>query len=240
MTASKDVMHAMERVTNNLSNANTTGFKSDHYKPAIFKADATEVNENEANALNQGSVSKFTQGPIENTGRSLDVAIVGRGFISVQNKQGEEGYTRAGNLQITEDGLLTNNKGDLILGEGGLITIPQSARVNIDRQGVVYAQMLGDNETQIAEVARIKLVDPDYAALHKKEDGLFYMPDNETAPASRNIELAAESLEGSNVEPVSTLIELIDMSRHFEFQTKIMKSLEENSSTSNRLLDITA
>jgi flagellar basal-body rod protein FlgF len=240
MNAAKDVMQSMERVTNNLSNARTTGFKADHYQPAIYRSSAHDATNEEDSSRNRGSVSSFKQGPIENTGRSLDLAINGRGFIAVQNKQGEEAYSRAGNLQITEDGLLTNSKGDLVLGESGLITIPPASSINIDKQGVISVQMLGDNEAQTAEFGRIKLVNPEYSNLQKKNDGLFYLANNEAAPPSRDVELVAESLEGSNVEPVSTLIDLIEISRKFEYQTKLMKSLEENNTVSNRLLDVTA
>ena len=244
MTSAKDIMQATNRIANNLANANTPGFKED------LREVKTQQLTNQNNAFvfeddiaqNQKANSsiRFSQGPIVNTGRALDVAISGEGFFAVQNQQGIEAYTRTGNLQINQDGFLTTTKGDFLLGENGLINVGEADQVSINKQGLVSAKIRGESDTEIADLGRIKVVKPALAALNKGQDGLFYLSDGELAQASLDVQLVSESLEGSNVEPVRALVDLIDMSRQFEYQTKIMQNLEKNEKTANHLYDVTS
>lgn len=232
-----EALRRTQLLTNNLANINTIGFHAD-YETVTSKAVQTT-------GLQTRTLAKIGQvytddktGPISFTGRSLDVAIDGPGFIAVQAKNGTVGYTRAGNMDITVDGHLVTHKGELVLGQEGLISIPPSASVSIDKKGVVSAQIKGEAGTTLAEIGRIKLVNFDAKDVSKKEDGLF-RPNNEGDQGNGlPIMLVPESLEGSNVDAVRALVELIDLSRQFDSEAKITKIAEENAAKANGLLNV--
>ena len=242
MSAAKDVMQSMARIANNIANTNTPGFREDLQHVVSFETgkEAPYLLDDDNNSRAGSKISNFTQGAIQNTGRALDIALDGDGFIAVQTPQGTEAYTRAGNLQLSKDGFLATSRGDLVLGEGGLITISQADRISINPEGRVSAKLQGATDAEMTQLGKVKLVNPNKSLLRKGDDGLFYLPNNETAGADDAVRVIPESIEASNVEPVHALIELIDMARQFEYQTKLMKSIEENSTSSNRLLDVSS
>lgn len=237
MSGAKDSMHSLQIITNNLANANTIGFRADY---ETLKANPINQNKMQTRVYStpDKSYSDFKPGPIIDTGGDLDIAINGPGFIAVQTKEGQEAYTRAGNLQLTKDGLVVTSKGDLVLGSKGVITVPPAIKMGIGERGMVFARLRGQSEEQLTELGNIKLVDIPTNLLHKGEDGLFYLAEGETATASDSVKVISGALEGSNVDPVRALTELIDTSRQFEMHTKLMHSIQENSTKSNQLLNV--
>ncbi|MFI4963146.1 MAG: flagellar basal body rod protein FlgF [Legionellales bacterium] len=233
----KNLLSTMQLIANNLSNVNTTAFHADYGNLTAAKPSDGES----PSRIHIGSNGVFTDptpGPINYTGRELDIAIKGQGYISVQTKQGQQAFTRAGNLNITPQGLLVTGKGDLVLGPGGAIEIPATARVSIDAKGVVSAHIPGQPAKSIAEVGRIGLVEALPGTMQKGEDGLFYPRGDATPVLSTKISLERESLEGSNVDVVRSLTDLIECSRQFDMHTKQFHTADENASKSNQLLNV--
>ena len=128
MTGATQTMRAQDAVSHDLANASTVGFKSalSAFKsmPVLGDGAATRIN-----AVAQGIGKDYSPGAIQATGRSLDVAVNGSGWIAVQATDGSEAYTRAGNLQLGSDGSLTDGRGNPVQGSGGPITVPDSARL---------------------------------------------------------------------------------------------------------------
>jgi flagellar basal-body rod protein FlgF len=238
MSGAKEAMRSIQMISNNLANSNTTAFKADYETIKSITTNQHRLQTRVYSASDK-TYSDFKPGPIINTGNDLDIAVSGRGFIAVQSKDGREGYTRAGNLQINKEGLLVTGKGDLVLGAKGVINVPPATRVHIGERGMVSAQLRGENERELADLGMIKLVDVPPNLLAKGEDGLFYLPENGTALHSESVKIVSGALEGSNVDPVRSLTELIDTSRKFEMHTKLIKSIEDNTNRSNQLLNIT-
>lgn len=238
MTGAKQSMHSLRVISNNLANANTLGFRADY---ETIKTVPTNQNKMQTRIYSRPdkTYSDFKQGPIIKTGGDLDIAINGQGFIAVQTKEGKEAYTRAGNLQITKDGLLVTGKGDVVLGSNGVMTIPPSNRISIGERGTISVQPRGQSPNELTTLGNIKLVDIPHNQLQKGVDGLFYLSEGASATASDAVRITSGALEGSNVDPVRALSELIDISRQFEMHTKLMKSIEDNSGKSNQLLNIT-
>jgi flagellar basal-body rod protein FlgF len=238
MTGAKDAMAQLNLVANNIANANTVGFRSDF---ALMKTIGTQNDKMDTRQFTQmaRTYSDFKQGPLISTGRELDVAIDGPGFIAVQTKEGKEAYTRSGNLEINPKGLLVTNKGDLVLGQRGVISIPRAQKINIDKSGIVSAQLPGEAATEMVNLNTIKLVHAPLANLQKGEDGLFYMAGEGSVVRSDDIKLLPETLEGSNVDTVKEMVNLIDLSRNFEIHTRMMRTMEENATRSNQTLNIT-
>lgn len=238
MTGARQSLHALRVISNNLANANTVGFRADY---ETIKTIPTNKNKLQTRIYSapEKTYSDFKQGPMIDTGGDLDIAINGRGFIAVQTKEGKEAFTRAGNLQVTKEGLIVTGRGDMVLGSSGVITIPPSARINIGEQGTITVQPLGQSPNELTKLGSIKLVDISYNQLQKGEDGLFYLEEGGSVTPSASVKITTGVLEGSNVDPVRALSELIDISRQFEMHTKMMKSIEDNSGKANQLLNIT-
>lgn len=193
-----------------------------------------------AYALTERPGTKFEQGPLLETGNPLDVAVAGEGWIAVQAADGTEAYTRAGDLMIDLNGFLRTGSGLPVMGEGGPVVVPPAQKVEIGADGSVSVIPQGAAAgVGLAQVERIKLVNPAAEDLEKREDGLVHLK-----VGAQGVELAAEVrlepgfLEGSNVNAVTQLTEILSLSRQYELQVKLMGHAEKNSEASARLLQI--
>lgn len=229
-------MHQMEIITNNLANVNTTGFRADYQAMKQFDSKG-KGDDSRTYAASGQTYSDFTPGPIIHTDRDLDVAVSGKGFIAVQSKTGKEGYTRAGDLQISDTGFLTTRSGQYIMGEGGPIQIAQSKKISIGEDGTISSLLPGASESVI--INRIKLTNPDITQLQKGTDGLFYMNGGAAdAKLDSSVKIIPRAIEGSNVNPVETLTTLIELSRQFEMHSDLVKNLSDNADKANEILQL--
>lgn len=235
MTGATQVMRAQDVVSHNLANASTTGFKSelDAFRslPVLGPGQPTRIN-----AVAQGIGRDERQGVMQHTGRPLDVAVRGAGWIAVQAPDGTEAYTRAGDLQLTADGLLTDGAGNPVMGDGGPITIPPSAQIAIGGDGTISTVPLGQGPSTLTPIGRIKLVNPDPTTLTKGTDSLLHTTDGAPAEADPTVQLASQMLEGSNVNPTRELVQMISLSRQYEMQVRSIKTAEDNADVSMKLL----
>lgn len=221
--------------TNNLANASTTGFRADleHlqslpvYGPGRASRVAVEA---------RNPVVDFSAGAVVQTGRSLDVAVRGGGFIAVQAPDGSEAYTRAGDLRATSAGILTTGAGYPVLGEGGPIALPPAAQVDIGTDGTITLRPMGQRPTELAVVDRIKLVRPATRDLVKDAEGLFRLANGAEAPADAGVTLVSGAIEGSNVNTAAELVEIINLARQFEFQVKVMRTAEDNEAATTQMM----
>ena len=237
MTGAKQTEFAQAINNNNLANVSTVGFRADLHAFTSVPVEGPGA-DSRVNAVVDSYGTDFTRGPVATTGRDLDVAIQGSGFIAVQGKDGREAYTRAGDLRIDAGGLLTNGAGDLVIGEGGPVAIPPNQSLTIGSDGTVSIQPLGQGPETLAIVDRIKLVDPDPRQLAKGADGLFYAAGGETVDASANVRLTAGALEQSNVNVARTLVNMIELSRQYEMQVNVIKTSKEDADAAARLMQI--
>jgi flagellar basal-body rod protein FlgF len=188
------------------------------------------------NAVAQGVGQDQTQGSIQHTGRTLDVAVNGPGWIAVQAPDGSEAYTRAGDLQLGADGSLTDTRGNPVMGTAGPITVPDSAQIAIGKDGTISTVPMGQGPGTVAAVGQIKLVNPDPAQLSEGIDGLMHMNDGSTASADSSVTLTSGALEASNVNPSSELVKMISLSRQYEMQVRSLKTAEDDADDSTKLL----
>ncbi|MGS0999709.1 flagellar basal-body rod protein FlgF [Rhodanobacter sp. UC4451_H18] len=238
MTGATQMMRAQSEVAHNLANADTVGFKAQlsAFQPLTVQGPgmATRIN-----GVAHGLGVDLRPGSQMETGRELDVAVQGTGWIAVQGADGSEGYTRAGELRLTPDGLLTDARGNLVLGEGGPISVPQSSQMSIGADGTVSVVPMGQSPETIAAVGRIKLVNPPADELSLGSDGLMHLADGATAQADPAVGLKSGVLESSNVDPSQTLVQMIQLSRQYELQIRSIKSADENAQSASRLLQMT-
>ncbi len=186
MSGAKQTEYAQAINTNNLANVSTTGFRADLHSFSAVPVDGPGI-ESRVNAVVGSYGTDFAKGPIATTGRDLDVAVQGEGFIAVQAPDGTEAYTRAGDLRVEAGGLLSTGAGHLVLGDGGPVAIPPNGSLLIGRDGTISVQPLGQGPETLAIVDRIKLVNPDLAALQKGSDGLLRLADDEMADADASV-----------------------------------------------------
>lgn len=237
MTGAKQTEYAQAINTNNLANISTTGFRADLHTFSSVPIDGPGV-DSRINSVVDSYGTDFTAGPVSNTGRDLDVAIQGSGFLAVQSADGEEAYTRAGDLRINAGGLLTTGAGHLVMGDGGPVAIPPNSSLLIGIDGTVSLQPLGQGPETLAIVDRIKLVNPDPGSLQKGSDGLLHLADGEVADSDASVRLLSGSLEQSNVNIAKTMINMIELSRQYEMQVNVIRTSKENADSAAQLMRV--
>jgi flagellar basal-body rod protein FlgF len=237
MSGAKQAMMAQAVNSHNLANANTTGFKADlsqfRSMPVYGPGHPAHVY-----AMAERPGIDFEKGTIQQTGRELDVAIKGEGWIAVQTEDGSEAYTRAGDLRITPTGLLTTGTGLLVLGGGGAVSLPEAEKIEIGSDGTISIIPLGDSAATLSVIDRIKLVNPELEDITKGKDGLFRLKNGSEAEASAGVRLLSGAVEGSNVSVVSSMVSMIELARNFELQVKMMKTVSDNEASSAQLMRI--
>jgi len=238
MSGAKQTLLAQSSNANNLANSQTTGFKSDFEQfrsmPVFGPGFPSRVY-----AMSERPGVDLTPGVIQSTGRELDVAVNGDGWIAVQGKDGQEAYTRAGDLRISPEGILQTGTGLQILGDDGPLAIPEAAKIEIGRDGSISIIPLGDNASTLVGVGRIKLVKPNLDDLEKLNDGLLTLkPGSPALEADADVVLVQGALESSNVNAIAAMVEMIELSRNFELQVKVMKEADENSGVSAKLMQL--
>ncbi|MBO1519964.1 flagellar basal-body rod protein FlgF [Oceanisphaera pacifica] len=239
MSGAKENMNSVAVRSNNLANANTTGFKADMEQARAMQAFGEGL-PTRVFAMTERPGQSFASGPIQTTGRDLDVAVAGDGWLAVEAKDGGEAYTRFGNLQVTAEGALQTSTGLNVLDDGGapiFLPLPLE-KMEINKDGTIFARLEGEPVNGGEELQRIKTVLPDNAALEKGTDGLFRRKDGQVEAPSADVQLLAGVLEGSNVNPVAEMTHLIDLQRRFETQLKMMSHAEENDKAHAQLLRI--
>ena len=235
--AKQDLLGTAVRA-NNLANAQTTGFKAQleqaRSMPAYGEGLPTRVF-----SMTESPTNNYETGPMIQTGRELDVAIQGQGWFAVLDKNGNESYSRNGNFQMTADGALSDTQGNLILGDNGPLYLPVPLeKLNIASDGTLTTRPVGAPNTVIEEIGRLKLVNPPKDQIERGYDGLFQMKDGSTAQASGDVKVMSGMLEGSNVNAIDEMVNMISLQRHYEMQVKMMKKADEMAMRGNMLLRI--
>jgi flagellar basal-body rod protein FlgF len=235
MSGAKETLRAQAANSHNLANANTTGFKAD--LSAFQSRAVTGPGFPSRVYATDASVGwDSTVGSQMTTGNPLDVAIQGPGFIAVQDSQGNEAYTRGGDLHVEPSGQLLNSAGLQVLGDNGPITVPPFSSVSVAPNGTISVVPLGQTPNTISNVARIKLVNPPSDTVARGADGLFRTSNGQPADADTTTSVASGVLEGSNVDLAGSMVNMIELSRNFDLQIKALHTAEDTASASAKLL----
>ena len=237
MSGAKHIMEQQATVSNNLANATTTGFRAqiDAFRavPIVGDGLATRSFVVDASAGND-----FTPGVSEQTGRSLDVAVQGQGWIAVQTDDGSEAYTRNGALKASENGVLQTQNGQAVLGTDGPITIPPNLKIAIGEDGTVSSIDTTTSPSTVTILGTMKLVNPPAQSLARGDDGLFRTKTGTASDADPNVKVQGGALEGSNVNVIDAMVNMINLGRQFDLHMSMLKTAETTETTAEQIFTL--
>jgi flagellar basal body rod protein FlgG len=196
-----------EVVSNNLANANTTGFKAERVFGQLMGGALTVAN----------TATDRSAGALAQTNAPLDLALGGEGFFVVETPAGER-LTRGGSFSLDPEGRIADAAGNLLLGEGGPITVPQG-ELTIDADGVMRV-----NRAEIGRL-RVEMVPAGETLQH--EGGTLFVPGATRQPAEAGARQVKQGyLEDSNVNTIGTLVDLISIQRAYSAVQKAVTTLD--------------
>jgi flagellar basal-body rod protein FlgF len=239
MTGAKHVFMQQAGTANNLANASTIGFKAQEHRfravPVVGEGMPTR-----AFVVDASVADVMDEGPLMFTGRNLDVAVNGKGWLAVQLPDGSEAYTRAGSLDVDVTGLLKTKGGYTVAGDGGPINIPPDNTIEIAPDGTVSVVPSFGTPNNANAIGRLKLVNPPEADMVRGADGLFRLRSGQPANADESVKLTSGTLEGSNVNVTDAMVNLISLSRQFEMQIKMLQTADTNAQRADQLLALSS
>jgi flagellar basal-body rod protein FlgF len=230
-------------LSNNMANANTSGFRE---QVAMYRSvpmlDGSGL-PTRVSTVASTPGSSFAVGAMQSTGRALDLALTGRGWFAFQTGD-SEAYSRSGELQVGADNILVNTKGQPVLSEQNApIAIPEGATLTIASDGTITALGAGDAPNNLVNLGRLKLVDPPEADLRHGDDGMFRTADGQAAPAvpaSQALQVLSGALEGSNANPMASMVGMIENARRYEMQMQVIRNADSNEQKANGILSLQA
>lgn len=239
MTGAREVTRQQAVVSHNLANISTDGFKQElnvfRALPVVGPGAKTRAFVAETTPR-----SDFSSGVIQHTGRPLDVAVLGAGWLAVQDANGQEAYTRSGGLQVSANGIVQTSAGFNVLDEGAPLAVPPDQEILIAKDGTVSTVPLGTGLNQVTVAGRIKLVNPEEKDLVRGDDGLFRQTNGQAAAADANVQLVSGGLESSNVNPAQALVNMISLARQFDMNMRVLRSADENHRSADKVLSLSA
>lgn len=237
MSGARHAQHRQDTLAQNIANVSTSGFRAATYAARAVPVQGSGA-QTRAFALEATTGADFTPGPLQRTGRELDVAVEGNAWLTVQGRDGREAYTRAGSLRVDANGALLAPGGYPVMGEAGPIAIPPDSTISIATDGTVSAIPDSGSLNAVVNVGKIKLVTLEPKQAQRSDDGLFRMANGGDAPADPRATLVSGALEGSNVNAAEAMVSMISASRQFELQMRLLTTAETNARSAAQLLSV--
>jgi flagellar basal-body rod protein FlgF len=226
-------------VAHNLANANSTGYKAEEHRLRAVQVQSQAAQKGlptRAFAIDASTHTDFSDGAMAGTGRPLDVAVRGAGWIALQMPDGSEAYTRNGAFELNVNGVLQTRKGIPVQGDGGVISVPPEVKLSIGVDGTISALPESGAQNTPSVIGRIKLANPPTSDLVRGEDGLFRTRSGDAAPADETVTVAAGTLESSNVNAAEQMVSMISLARQFEMQLKLVSTADANDKAAAQIL----
>ncbi len=231
MTGASQNALAQKAHANNLANISTSGFQRD-LEQARSMPVFGDVFPARAFAMSERPATDFSPGALQQTGRDLDVAVGGNGWMAVQTPDGGEGYVRTASMNIDAVGVLRAGNGMPVIGNA-----PES-KIEVGQDGTISIRSMGEGPRVVAVVDRIKLVNPDPKNMTKGLDGMIHTKDGKPAVADANVKLESGFLEASNVNAVEEMTAVLALSKQFELHIKMMNTAKDDDQAMARVLQI--
>lgn len=235
LSAMRGAMSRQTTIANNLANANTVGFRAEFASQRPLWLRGGEF-QGRAQASEEVVNADMKAGTVNQTGRDLDVALQGDAMLAVQAQDGEESYTRRGDLMISPSGLLTTGDGVPVLGDQGPLTLPPADKILVSADGRISIVPEGGDPNQMQEVGQLKLASPKGSEIVKGLDGLFKVRGGGTLPTDPDARVISGALEQSNVNTSDALVQMIEASRAWETQVKLLTTAKDLDSSTTDLM----
>lgn len=238
MSGAKEAALSQANNANNLANATTDGFKQDFNQ---FRAQHVEGPgwNSRAYSMDERPATDFSAGPIKVTNRDLDVAMKETGYLAVLTPAGDEGYVRSASMQVTAGGALVDVAGNPMLNVGGApIVLPEFDQIYLGSDGTISIHPVGAEPGELAVVDQLRIVDVAHTDLEKGLDGFIRLKPGVFEQGQGISPMVSGALEGSNVNTAQALVTMIELSRKYEIQIKMMKTAKDHGASSDKLLSI--
>jgi flagellar basal-body rod protein FlgF len=232
----RSAMLAQTVTAQNLANANTTGFRRDSASSAARAIENRQSFGSRFQAAEEILTPQMAPGSLLATGRALDIALTGDAYLAVQAPDGTDAYTRRGDLRLAVTGVLETGDGHVVLGNAGPITLPPADQVMIAPDGTVSIQPKGGTIKDIAIIDRVRLVTSEDASFVKTPDNLLVARDGQSLEPDTSARLVSGTLESSNVNMASELVQMIDHARAYEMQVKMLTTARDLDQASTALM----
>ncbi|WIM06740.1 MAG: flagellar basal-body rod protein FlgF [Candidatus Nitricoxidivorans perseverans] len=241
MSGASGTLSRQAAVAHNLANVTSTGYRAEEHRLRAVQVQAQGASRatalpTRAFAVDASTHTDFTPGPIMHTGRALDIAIEGRGWLALAMDDGTEAYTRNGSLELSVNGVLQTRAGIPVQGDGGPITVPPDVRIFVAQDGTISVVPESGAQNTVNVIGRLKLVNPPEGELARGGDGLFRLNTGDPAPMDEKVRAASGYIENSNVNPVDQMVAMISLARQFEMQMKMISSADQNDRTAAQIL----
>ena len=241
MTGASQMLNRQAAVAHNLANVNSTGYRAEEHRLQAVQVQSNASQKGlatRAMAIDASAYTDFSPGPMMATGRTLDLAVEGSGWIALQLNDGSEAYVRSGSFEINANGIVQTHAGLPVLGDGGPIAVPPDVKISVGDDGTISASSETGARNTVSVVGRVKLVNPPVTDLVRGQDGLFRLRNGAAAPIDENIKMASGTLESSNVNPAEQMVAMISLSRQFEMQMKLITAADENDQSATQILSV--
>jgi flagellar basal-body rod protein FlgF len=234
MTGAKQLMEQQALVSHNLANVSTTGFRADL---ARFEARPVDGpgHQSRVNTVATGLGFDHSQGTLVETGSVIDVAIDGAGWLAIQARDGTEALSRGGSLRVNAVGLLETERGELVLGDNGPLAVPPYTQIALGPDGTLSIVPQGQGAQTLAQVGRLRLVNPPAADLEKRVDGHVHVKGGASPEPDAAVNIKSGFLEASNVGVADALVDMIEIARQFEIAVRMMQTADDNAARAANL-----
>jgi flagellar basal-body rod protein FlgG len=221
---------SLDAIAQNLANAQSAGYRrAEVLRSSFAQTLATEgrngdiANDGGAGVHEAGIWRDFSQGESRDTQRQLDVALSGDGFFLVETEKGEQLLTRSGHMNVDDQNRLVGNHGWPMLGQGGAIQLPQDAiGFEIDEAGRIFAQIQGDNGVQNQFLDQLRIVGVENTEGLQPRNGQYFVADDQVLSDNESTRVLQGRLENANVDPVTELVKMITLQRHYDAAQKAL------------------
>lgn len=240
MTGAAHTLGRQAAVAHNLANVTSTGYRAEEHRlraVQVLSRNSPTPLATRAFTVDASTHTDYSPGPMLYSGRALDVAIDGQGWLALAMPDGSEAYTRNGSLEVSVNGILQTRTGIPVQGDGGPITVPPDVKITIAKDGTVSVIPETGAQNTVNAIGRIKLVDPPETDLVRGQDGLFRTRTSDPAPVNERTAIASGYLEGSNVNPVEQMVTMISLARQFEMQVKMLQTAEQDDKSATQVIN---
>ena len=221
----------------NLAGQSVPGYRADWVFPRQLEAAQSTVSGDQIPAFSLASASNFTSGLLKPTGRQLDVAIDGPGWLVVRHASGNEGLTRNGLLSVNADGEILAAGGSQVMGEDGPLVLPAYTQLTIGTDGSITVVPAGALEVET--VGRLRLANPPVQDLVRGTDGLFHLRGGSAPETDPDVQLVSGALEESNVDLIGEYLNVIDTGKTMDLHVRMLSAFDKMADSGNGLLRLT-